>query len=273
MIRLPADAPPGPVLAHTDARRTHELVRSLGNRTSMLAGHTALLRELADGRDGWVPTFTYDYCRTGKFSVDDDPSQVGPITEAFRHAPASWRSTMPVFSFAGTGDRPAWAMPADGVLDPFDEASGFADLVAADGTIVWYGAPFSSTTMIHHVEHLAGRPPYRYDKWFPGTVTADGDEHATRLRYHVRPLGRDLEYAWDRLEGELADAGIVHELDQATGIRWAPVRPLVAFWLARLAEDPLHLLDTASWAWVGPELDRLGRRFELADFEPPQAPT
>ncbi len=267
MIPLPSGAPPGPVLAHCDALRTLPLVRHLRGRRAMAEAHVANLEVISDGRDRWVPTFNYDYCTDGRFDVAASASQVGPITEAFRTGHAAWRSAMPVFSFAGTGVPPADAAGRNGELDPFDERSGFARLIAGDGVIVWYGAPLGATTLIHHVEHLAGRPRYRYDKWFDGEVV-DGDRRwTTRLRYHVRPMGRHLDYDFERMEADLVDAGILHVLDAEAGVRWASAAELAERWVAELQRDPLALLDASSLAWVGPELDRLGRRFELTDFE------
>jgi hypothetical protein len=34
-----------------------------------------------------------------------------------------------------------------------------------------------------------------------------------------------------------------------------------------MAGDPLALLEAETRAWVAPKLERLGRRFELRDFE------
>ncbi|MGE3361691.1 MAG: hypothetical protein AB7O92_34155 [Acidimicrobiia bacterium] len=49
---------------------------------------------------------------------------------------------------------------------------------------------------------------------------------------------------------------------------WAPARALRTHWVGALTADPLALLDADARAWVEPMLERLGRRFELCDFEP-----
>ena len=64
----------------------------------------------------------------------------------------------------------------------------------------------------------------------------------------------------------------------ASGICWnwkpgplqfviASSQNLVDFWMEQLANDPLYLLDNQSKGWVAPMLDKLGRGFELEDFE------
>lgn len=266
-ILLPDDAPPGPVLAHCDARRTHRLVRHLGTRAEMLGGHVAILRTLGRSRPTWVPTFNYDFCSSGTYDTRRSESQVGPITETFRVAAADWRSSVPVFNFAGTGTMFAGGRPRAELVDPFGADSGFGALATSDGVVLWYGTPISSTTLIHYVERCSGGPLYRYDKLFEGVVHAEDDSFPTTLRYHVRPWGRQLDYDWSRLERDLIDEGIHRRLEGAPAIAWASVRSLCEYWVNRLSGDPLYLLDGASRSWVEPELQRLGRRFVITDFE------
>ncbi|MEZ5260650.1 MAG: AAC(3) family N-acetyltransferase [Acidimicrobiales bacterium] len=177
---------------------------------------------------------------------------------------------MPVFSVCGTGAPFPGAAPGDGELDPFGDRSAFAALAEADGVIVWYGAPLSSTTMIHHAERSAGGPLYRYDKHFDGVTWAAGRQHRTSLRYHVRPWGRHLDYDWPRLAADLATHGILQPL------RPEPVshfRPRSADPLGGGSEcRPARLARHRGPGWVELLLDWLGRRFEHRDFEP-EAPS
>lgn len=266
-VRLPDHAPPGPALFHCDTQRTHLLVAGAPSRSQMLQRHLELIRELSDGRAVWVPTFNYDFCRTGRYDVAGDRSQVGVLTEAFRTDVAGWRTRCPVFNFAGTGVEPDVDLEGSRDLDPFDIASAFGQLVEMGGSVVWYGAPFSSTTLIHHAERTVGGPHYRYDKLFTGVVTDRTDEHAVQLRYHVRPMGQHLNYDWPRLVDDLLSEGVVLRLTDRLPLYWSRAAALVQYWAERLHADPLYLLDPATRGWVEPELERLGRRFELSDFE------
>ena len=174
---------------------------------------------------------------------------------------------MPVFSACGRGERPEIA--ESGTIDPFGDDSIFARLIGADGALVFYGAPFHSITLIHHVERLSGGPVYRYDKTFAGTVT-DG-VNAPReivLNYHVRPMGRALDYDWPRLTADLTEAGVLREVrDEASVVLVMPAAALTRFWLSAMKTDPLYLLDAQSRSWAAPMFERLGRRFRLEDFE------
>ena len=215
-----------------------------------------------------MPTFNYGFTRNGSFDVQADVSEVGQLTEYFRKNVCHWRTPTPVFSVAGVGAGPSLELGSE--VDPFGPQSSFGQLVRADGVIVFYGAPFSTATFIHHAERVSGGPRYRYDKRFPGTVVLhDGSRRPTTLVYHVRPLGMTLEYDWDSLLADLLEQGVGRINASRMGRVMAfSARALVSFWVHRLEQDPLYLLDDESREWVDPRLKSLGRRFELADFEP-----
>ncbi len=263
---LPIRAPDGPMLVHCDAARTMKLV-SIGSRGAMLESHVANLESLSDGRELWIPTFNYDYCSSGEFDVGSSVSQVGPITEFYRTQHAVWRTPTPVFSVCGSSDSHQLIDIVAAEIDPFDQSSIFGELVARNGVIVWYGAPFASTTFIHHVERQVGGPVYRYDKRFVGNVTRGEVRSQTTLVYHVRPLGLDLDYGWETLEAAARESGVLRQHALAPNVMWASARDLLDTWVAGLARDPLHLLSAESRVVVASRLDGLGRPFEIGDFE------
>lgn len=239
------------------------------DREGFLAAHLTVLQGVADGRPLWFPTFNYDFLSTGRYSIKDDPSQVGSINEYARKAGTEWRTRTPVFNFAGTGDPPSRASRLPGVVEPFDRNSPFGELIERDGSVIWYGAPFSSSTVLHHAEAIASGPLYRFDKDFAGEVL-DEQSASVVLRYHVRPRDRPFDYDWDRIFSDAREAGIVRPEGDSGTIHWAPARDLIGYWVERQSVDPLYLLDKLSRSWIEPELERLGRRFLRSDFEEPQ---
>ena len=263
---LPGDAPGGPVMVHSGAGPTAVYVER-GDRDAMLATHRAHLHAIADGRPLWVPVFNYGFCRGEQLRVDATPSELGPIGESYRMTTATWRTPVPVFSFAGSEDPPAALAARSGEVDPFDAVSAFGELVDRDGVIVWYGAPLDATTFIHHVERRAGGPLYRYDKRFRGVVADAAGERDVELVYHVRPAGAHLDYRWDDLAADARRTEVVMPLDPVGRIRWASARRLADAWLAALAADPFALLDRASREGVGRRVEQLGRRLQIGDFE------
>jgi aminoglycoside N3'-acetyltransferase len=267
-IELPVRAPSGPVFVHSDALATRHLVPRSTSRVVLLNAHLARIEAIAGGRDLWFPAFNYGYPKSGVFDVRSDVSELGPISEYFRTDRAQWRTRTPMFSAAGIGARPRAAQDPEPVINPFGPDSIFASLCSSEGTILWYGAPWPATTIIHFAEACSGGPLYRYDKDFPGEIVEGGQRWATTLRSHVRPLNRACDYAWSQLFATVVQQGIVHPLEGAPDVCfWVAARDLVESWVERLAADPLALLDTDTRAWVAPMLERLGRRFELRDFE------
>jgi len=263
---------PGPILVHSDPFATMRLIPSGQTRQASLTAHVDNIRRIGGDRPVWMPSFNYDFTTTGRYDISTSPAQVGAINEWFRVENSNWRTETPIFNFVGNGEMPAISETVGARIDPFDDASLFGRIADLDGEIVWYGAPFSSTTFLHHAEAAAGGPHYRYDKYFPGTVTSPAAPQpvAVELKYHVRPKGAVLGYDWARLLGDLVEANIYTRTD-LDGVATASARQLREFWVARLNRDPLYFLDSESRAWVAPKIRELGRRFEISDFEGDQA--
>jgi aminoglycoside N3'-acetyltransferase len=259
----------GPLFVHSDLFFARVFVEVTFDRKQLLEHHIAVLREAAAGRAVWMPTFNYDFPKTGAFEVRNSPCQLGPLGEYFRTAVSAWRTDDPVFSVAGTGSPPELAM-ANGRIDPFGARSIFAELDRRRATLLFYGAPFSSATILHYAERQSGGPLYRYDKVFHGVVSEGSHSRAVEYVYHVRPLNQTLDYDWKRLSAHLCEAGLLKQMmyQGRSVARTIDAAALCAFWVERLRGDPLYLLDGGSRAWVEPALSSLGRRFEMADFEP-----
>ena len=262
-------APHGPVIVHCDAARARKVAKRALSRAEALRQHTEAILRLADERPVWLPTFNYDFCRTGTFDVRKDKSQVGPISEYFRTNSSEWRTSIPVFSFSGTGNLPITGIESKEQYDPFGEQSLFAKADGLDGSILWYGAPLSSTTIIHYLERISKGAPYRYDKVFHGTVLSDGEMVADQIRlsYHVRPMGLALEYDWIKIEKDLVLNCPVIEISREFGLSFIPIRTLISFWREKIVADNLYFLNEDSRLKVSKLLDKFGRPFKLDDFE------
>jgi aminoglycoside 3-N-acetyltransferase len=260
---------PGPVWVHSDLLVAGRFIERIRDREALLQRHLGFLKGAADGRDLWLPCFNYDYPKTRQFDARTAVCQLGPLGEYFRTHEARWRTADPIFSVAGLGSQPEYHS-ASTEVDPFDRSSAFAELCDRDGTVLFYGAPFSSVTIIHYAERKGGGPVYRYDKMFPGSVTEmAGNTRSINYCYHVRPWGKHLGYDWDRIVQDATSAGILQSLDreQRCVARMARARDLIEYWVEQVRQDPLYLLDTASRQWVQPQFETLGRRFLISDFE------
>ncbi|MDQ3242296.1 MAG: AAC(3) family N-acetyltransferase [Gemmatimonadota bacterium] len=259
----------GPVFTHSDPFRAARLVAPSRDRVAYLDAHLTLLRDSTADRGLWIPTFNYEFPKTRSFDVARSPSELGPLPERFRTHAAAWRTPVPIFSIAGIGAQPrvAWAEETD----PFGNESIFAQLVANDGVVLYYGETFHYSTLVHYAERMRGGPPYRYDMIFPGTVvTADGTVVAGSLIYHVRPLGTGLEYDWAGMLASALESGVCRRLDEHPGVLAASARGICDLWGEWMRRDPLALLDSRTRTWVEPALEDLGRGFLIGDFESPE---
>ena len=259
----------GPVWVHSDLLAARGFVPTTPRRDEMLNRHHQLLLQASEGRQLWTVCFNYDYTKTAMCDLRHAPCHVGPLGEFVRNQPGVLRSFDPVFSVCiENGQAPP--IPTSTTLKAFGEDTMFAQLHEHDGALLFYGAPFSSATFIHFAELQAGGPAYRYDKTFGGTlVDQSGHEHPVQYEYHVRPWGEHLDYDWPRLQRDAEAAGLFAEVRYREQVvsRIVSARDLTQFWLERLAEDRLYLLDGESRTWVEPRLEELGRRFVISDFE------
>ena len=105
-------------------------------------------------------------------------------------------------------------------------------------------------------------------KHFKGKVITETGESEILLKFHVRPMGKHLDYDWVKIEDELYKVGILKKFtDDKAIILLCPIYELVNFWIEKIKENPLYFLDKESIKWVAPMLDSLGRPFLISDFE------
>jgi len=253
------------VLIHSDVLFGFKL--PFETHDQFLESHYLCLLSLFEDIDIWMPAFNYDFCKGLSFNVKNSPSQVGNLSEYFRKNKCSWRSEVPVFSFAGIGEKPI--LPERAEIDPFGQESLFASLHEKDALLIHYGSGFHSTTLIHYIERISNKLPYRYDKYFKGEVIEDNNKKKiVSLKYHVRPLGYPLDYDWVRLEQELISAGILLKYKEGrTNILMCKIWELVDYWLEKIYDNPLYLLNEETATWVRLKLIKLNRSFLITDFE------
>jgi aminoglycoside 3-N-acetyltransferase len=256
------------VLVHTDIFRARASIVNTSNPQVMLERHLEALELMCGDKSIFFPVFNYDYAKTRVYRPDTDASQIGILNEFARKNWAKWRCGPPIFNFCGNASTKP-TISESGQCDPFGSDTAFGFLHREKSHVLMYGAPFSSFTAIHYIERLSGGPLYRYDKVFSGTVVhGDGETTSVDLNYHCRPMGRSLEYDWQRLRADLEREGILRVLKvPGSEVLLIDIASMCSHWLSKLEVDPLFLIDTASRTWVELELARLGRRFLITDFE------
>lgn len=259
----------GPIIVHSDIMKVMGAINMTASPNDLLQRHIDSLKNISDGKDIFFPSFNYDFPKNRIFNLNKDSSQVGALSEYARRNWADWRTEDPIFSFCGKGKKPDNCQLKYELTDPFSDTSVFSHIIDMDGTVLMYGASFSSLTLIHYIERLSGGPVYRYDKIFAGSIIdSEGNKKETKLLYHVRPMGKYLNYDWKKLTQDTLSKGLMKHIESGnSSVMIFNAKGTCEYWLSELAKDPLYLLDEKSKAWVELKFSELGRRFEIKDFE------
>ena len=260
-----------PILVHLDARQTLQLIdRTAATADQILDRLLVKLIELTNNAEIWTATFAYNFFEQGKIDINRDPSQVGLLSEFARNKFTLIRPD-PVFRVNIYSPRLSTRkvdILHNGLFnnDLFGEGSLFSDLLALDGSVFWFGAPLGAMTLLHYIERREF-VPYRYQKCFSGTARWNDNNYEIQSHYYVRPKGLEVEYDLSVRELAVRD-GIIKEVKGGNGVCFvANARELFHYFTEQVKTDPLYLLSEKSKNVINSELDRLGRAFQLADFE------
>jgi len=249
------------LLAHTDITNTMRQLTEIPkpfSRSVALNSAIGWLENLAGDRNLVLPTYNYKFPSSKVCDPVMDRCEVGAIPEFARQLEGWNRTAAPVFSHTSRGRMNS------SELNPFGAESLFGMLDKEYGQIALVGVGCRSLTFLHYVEELAG-VSYRYQKTFSGKIKIEGNWEMTESSWHVRPKDLRLEYDFEKIQSLLIDRGALRQihprvfLGNASEIRHELLHVM--------SKDPLWLLDTATRKNVDRELDRLGRNFQLEDFE------
>ena len=182
-----------------------KLVRGVKRNAFTGAFIEALQEVVGASGNVMMPTYSYSFCKQEVFDVENTPSTVGLLTEAFRKRPQAMRSVEGIFSSAIEGPDADVFLPTGPSC--FGTDSIFEKLYDRDVKFVFLGETFD-LTFIHFVEQRLGIP-YRYIKAFPGQVLQDGKTWDTVAYYNVRYLDYSVDYDMEKLAASMAAAGLV----------------------------------------------------------------
>lgn len=262
------------ICVHSDLIKVMNIIpKGIREQAEIFNIHYELIRKIADERDIFFPTYNYDFTKSKEYFVKNSKAQIGFINESYRTRVSSWRTFTPIFNYAGnsrTKNKVSKFLTIERqIIDPFDNDSFFKFLYDNNSTLVMYGTDLSNSfTGIYFLEHLAGRPLYRYDKFFKGKIFYNDNEYLVNLKYHVRPLNIYQKYDYEKLENLAFNNNLIKIIRvNNCEIRLAPFRELCDFFLEFLKRDPYFLLDKKSKEIYEPMINKLGRRFILSDFE------
>lgn len=258
------------IFVHSDIGRGLLVMKRKGVKVNPKSIGSSLLDFLASltskGQSGIVlPAFNYDFGHTRTFNPYFDPVQVGAFPEWARVNCNFNRSAVPFFSTLSMTNS---QLDYSQIINPFGHNSAFAELIKDDGIIVLIGTDISRMTFIHYVEEMAGKPCYRYDKQFPGTIAIDDvDSYSCNVCMHVRPKGIHLDYDWKRLQEELIAEKIMRTDGAISDLKYVRARRLTEYWGNQISSNPLYLLDKQSKQTFEGLTSNGTKRIILEDYE------
>lgn len=144
-----------------DVLLVHSSLKSVG---SVEGGADGLLAAMEGAlKEGLLvlPTLSYSTIGPGNpvFSVNDTPSCVGALTEAFRKRAGVARSWHPTHSVAASGrDAPAFVAGHERFDTPCARESPWGRLLDRKGKILFLGVSIDCNTTLHGVEEWANVP-------------------------------------------------------------------------------------------------------------------
>lgn len=167
----------------------HSQIFSLGkpmlDKRDFLAMIIELLKYVV-GEDGTLlmPAFSYSFCKDEVFHVNETPSDVGILTEAFRQCPDTKRTRHPIFSFSVWGRRTQEFVNIP--ITSFTDESVYGIMKEGNDKLVFLGAPLGFT--FYYLAEESAQVSHRYYKNFSGIIEQNGICNKVTVPYYVRKL-------------------------------------------------------------------------------------
>lgn len=224
----------------------HASLRSIGLPSGMETRVEAVLRGLLEalGPRGTLlmPALSYESVGAEHplFDVQNTPSCVGALPEAFRLRPGTLRSIHPTHSVCGLGPL-AQDLLDEHIRDttPVGPHSPFARLPQVSGQILFLGCGLRPNTSMHGIEELV-EPPYLYGPEVDyRIILPGGGETAMRVRSHDF---QGWTQRYDRVEQVLPEGLTCGRVLQADCF----LLEAAALWqytLAKMQAEPLYFID------------------------------
>ncbi|MCQ9201518.1 MAG: HAD-IIIC family phosphatase [Prochlorococcus marinus XMU1425] len=185
-----------PLIIHNDISKIinnfPELLKK--KRDKILENIILILRENLSCKNIFIPSFNYDYPKTGIYNVEDSEGQLGALSEYVRKKYPKYRTHVPVFSHVDIALKHDCFKPEYRIDKSFGSESFYEWFTKKNGNIIFWGCEIENTnTYIHHIENVSG-VTYRFNKLFPGEVIAGQKIIPLNFEYFVRSLKYEYKY-------------------------------------------------------------------------------
>lgn len=151
---------------------------------------------------GWtiaLPSFTFSFCKSGKYSYDKNKSETGIYADwVLKEINNSFRSKHPIYSFVLVGKN---ANILDNMVSTttWGRDSIFSKFEEVNAQLLMIGCGLKSCTQIHRYEEI-NEVPYRHFKYFDGIADYGEGFNKTKVKMFVRNLDIDPDLNFQILE-------------------------------------------------------------------------
>ncbi|MBU1249303.1 MAG: AAC(3) family N-acetyltransferase [Proteobacteria bacterium] len=212
-----------------DVLVVHSQVFSLGRVAALTDKPTfarAFIKPMIDavGSEGGIlmPTFSFDFCKTGIFDLTNTPTTMGFLGETFRKFSETERTRHPIYSYALQGRGGEYFMGSssetcfgqDSIFDRMQCVMSEKSQVK----LVYFGiaCPPFACTYVHALEEEM-EVPYRYHKRFSGILREKGQERSIATDFFVRDLDVPVDFNGEALWKRWLAAEIVRSVPLGDG--------------------------------------------------------
>jgi len=237
MNEIPTEAP---LLFHTDIS-SMGIFDEFKHRAAMGQDYEDLIDEVSGGRPYLIPTFNYDFCKSGVFDLAKDLGQVGALSKFYSKKYPNLRTRTPVFNFVIKNNASVFSLAP--VVECYGYGSTFDTLRKCGGYVIMLGN--LSNTFTHHAEETFPIG-YRYSKRFIGKIIWEDKVEDAELEFRVRPRAGAVVYS-EMCIADAIDEGVMKRSNCGlTTVIWYKASEYFDFVQRKLKQNELYLLDEPS---------------------------
>jgi aminoglycoside N3'-acetyltransferase len=226
-----------------------------------------MLEELGAEQTLLLPSYTYGYTRTRRYSPEESPPETGVLPAAMLKYLHPVRSRSALNSFLAIGPR-SHELAAIRGSTLWGEGSLKAYFQSQHARMVVLGLPWKDACgFLHRIEEVCD-VPYRYHKTFHGIWTGPAGEKEWSETMFVRPLTLLPVFQWQLVDELVRSRGGVRSSTGEIHLESADAADLVGAGIEILAEDKLALLTNRNEVknWI--EDEKVKEIAQLQQSEP-----
>ena len=162
--------------------------------------------------EGWtivLPSFTFSFCKEGKFDIVNSASEVGILSDfCFKNLDGFERTKHPIYSFVSIG-KFSNKLNSTNTKKAFGKNTIFEIFEKNNATIMMLGCGWEYNTFFHHFEEIH-KVPYRHNKVFSGRIIENKKVKNIKTTMFVRDSNINAINDFSEVILKLKKNGLIH---------------------------------------------------------------